>query len=169
VRYDWVLLSLWRAARRSIRPAPQRPLRIAGVMAVHDYSDEVSAFDALASLCDVTIVLDDNSTPPFPHRERCDEYLRLDNRGPWNDLANRTLLMYRARVHGCDWVVSIDHDVAYSHDFQTRADAARLIGELAARGLLGRLRRGGVDGLGETGSDIVDSAPIGRAVRRHSG
>jgi hypothetical protein len=130
MRADWVLLTAWQAARRLLRPAPRRPLRIAGLMAVRDYTDELGAFDALKRLSDFTIVLDDNSAIPFPHREHCDEFLRLENRQPWNDQANRTLLMYRAFAHGCDWTVSIDHDLAFSHGFRTRDDIATLIGEL---------------------------------------
>ena len=130
MRADWALLTAWQAARRLVRRSPRQPLRIAGLMAVRDYTDELGAFEALKRLCDFTIVLDDNSTESFPHRERCDEFLRLENRQPWNDQANRTLLMYRAFAHGCDWTISIDHDLAFSHGFRTRDDAAKLIREL---------------------------------------
>ena len=130
MRVDWVLLTAWQAARRLVRRPPRRPLRIAGLMAVRDYTEEVGAFDALKRLTDFTIVLDDNSATPFPHRARCDEFLRLENHEPWNDQANRTLLMYRAFAHGCDWTVSMDHDLAFSHGFRTRDDVADLIGEL---------------------------------------
>jgi len=134
MKADWLLLTAWQAARRLVRRPPPRPLRIAGLMAARDYTEELGAFDALKNLCDFTIVLDDNSAEPFPHRERCDEFLRLENRQPWNDQANRTLLMYRAFAHGCDWAVSIDHDLAFSHGFLTRDHAAELIGELEREG-----------------------------------
>jgi hypothetical protein len=134
VRLDWLLLTAWQAVRRRVRRTPTRPPRVAGLMAVRDYDDELDAFAALARLSDVTIVLDDNSREPFPHRARCDHYLRLENHAPWNDQANRTLLMYQAFAHGCDWVVSIDHDLAFSHGFRTRDDVARLIAEMAAKG-----------------------------------
>jgi hypothetical protein len=134
MRLDWLLLTVRQAVLRRLRRRPSRPPRIAGVMAVRDYDDELGAFDALRALSDVTIVLDDNSREPFPHRARCDHYLRLENRAPWNDQANRTLLLYQAFAQGCDWIVSIDHDLCFSHGFRTRDDVARLIGEMEVSG-----------------------------------
>jgi len=136
VRPERLLFSCYRAGQRllrRLRGEPHRPLRIAGLMPVRDYSDATSAFAALRELSDVVIVLDDNSSRPFPFRAECDELVRLDNRESWNDQANRTLLLYRAFVHGCDWALFMDDDLAFSHDFQTRSDAERLVAELAAR------------------------------------
>jgi hypothetical protein len=139
VRLDRLPVALVRAARRLRRrlaegPRPPRRPRIAGVLPVRDYRPGQSAFAALRRLSDVTIVLDDSSREPFPHREECDEYLRLEHRGPWNDQANRTLLLYRAFVHGCDWVLFVEDDLVFGSTFQTREDAARLAAELEARG-----------------------------------
>lgn len=137
IRLERLVLSALLAARRlrSRWRGEKRPLRVAGLMAVRDYSDATSAFTALRELADIVIVLDDNSTSPFPFRAECDEYLRLDSRGPWNDQANRTLLLYRAFVHGCDWVVYSEDDLAFGASFQTREDVARVVGELEAAGL----------------------------------
>jgi hypothetical protein len=138
VRLERIPMSLLLALRRwreRRRGREQRPLRIAGLMATRDYDDECSAFAALRELSDLTIVLDDGSRQPFPLRAECDEHLRLDRAGPWNDQANRTLLMYRAFVHGCDWAVSLDDDLMLDAGFQTRDDVAREIAALAAAGL----------------------------------
>lgn len=133
MRPDWFVLSAVQsvqALRR--RRDPSKP-RIAGVLSVKNYSPVCSAFESLRALSDVTIVLDDNSDASFPHCDECDEYLTLSNDCRWNDVANKTLLMQRAFVHGCDWIVSIDDDVVFSHGFQTKADCRSLIGELERR------------------------------------
>jgi hypothetical protein len=132
MRPDWLLLSGLQSARALFHRRAGPP-RVAGVLAVKNYSDACSAFESLRALADITIVLDDHSDEPFPYRDRCDEYLTLANRESWNDVANKTLLMYRAFVHGCDWLVSIDDDVVYSHAFQTKADVLSLIDELERR------------------------------------
>lgn len=106
---------------------------MAGLMPVRDYDDACGAFDRLAALSDVTIVLDDGSASPFPFAARCDEVVTLNRLGPWNDVGNRTLLMQRAFVHGCDWVVMMDDDLIFSHGFQTREDVARVVDDLRRR------------------------------------
>jgi len=108
--------------------------RIAGLLAVKNYRDDCSVWESLRALVDVTIVLDDNSTEPFPYRDECDEYLALRRPEPWNHLANYTTLVYRAFVHDCDWVVTVDDDIIYSANFQTRADVCRLVEEATQRG-----------------------------------
>lgn len=133
MRPDWLLLSGLQSSRALLRRRNTSRPRVAGVLSVKNYSDACSAFESLRALSDVTIVLDDNSDAPFPYRDRCDEYLTLSNPGPWNDVANKTLLMHRAFVHGCDWLVCIDDDVVFSHTFQTKADVLSLIEDLQRR------------------------------------
>jgi hypothetical protein len=106
---------------------------VAGVLSVKNYSDACSAFGSLRALSDMTIVLDDNSGTPFPYRDECDEYLTLSNGLLWNDVANKTLLMYRAFVHGCEWLVTMDDDIVFSHGFQTKDDVRSLIEEVQRR------------------------------------
>jgi hypothetical protein len=135
VRWDRFVLDLVLAARRlraRRRGETRRPPRVAGLLPVRDYDDEVGAAAALRALCDVLIVLDDGSAAPFPHAAICDERIRLDRHGPWNDAANRTLLLYRAFVHGCDWAVFSDDDLVFDAGFQTRDDVARVVAELEA-------------------------------------
>jgi hypothetical protein len=127
VRLDWLVLSGLDAGRHLVRRRSGTPPRIAGVLPVRDYSDACSVFESLQALSDVTIVLDDNSDARFPYRDRCDEYVALENGGPWDDVANRTTLMHRAFVHGCDWVVCMDDDVVFSHGFQTKDDVLALV------------------------------------------
>jgi hypothetical protein len=115
--------------RRQRRAEP----RIAGVLSTKNYTEAGSTFASLKALSDVTIVLDDNSESSFPHRDECDEYLTLRNSAPWNDVGNRTLLLYRAFVHGCDWVVCMDDDVIFSHGFQTKNDVLALITDMRRR------------------------------------
>jgi hypothetical protein len=112
----------------------QTPIRIAGVLQVRNYTDDCSVFSSLKDLSDITIVLDHNSDSPFKYRDECDEYLLLRNRTLWHDLGNRTTLLYRALVHGCNWIVSMDDDIVFSRNFQTRRDVVRVIAELAKRG-----------------------------------
>lgn len=107
-------------------------MKIAGLMTVKNYRDRSGAFESLQALSDITIVLDDNSTTQFKHRHQCDEYIALENKLLWNDTANRTLLMYRAFVHGCQWTVWIDDDIIYSKNFQCRGDVIRYINFLEA-------------------------------------
>jgi hypothetical protein len=112
----------------------RRKPRIAGLLAVKNYSDAWSALASLRALVDVTIVLDDDSSQPFPHRDHCDEYLSLRRLGLWNHLGNQTTLLYRAFVNDCDWVVFMDDDIVFSPNFQTRADVCRLVHETTRRG-----------------------------------
>lgn len=104
--------------------------KIAGLMTVKDYKEDCLAFQSLRSLTDLTIVLDDNSNLPFPYRNICDEYLTLRHNIKWHDVGNRTLLMHRAFIHGCDWVVWSDDDILFSHNFQNRKDVERAIAVL---------------------------------------
>lgn len=133
MRLDWLLLTGLQSGRARLHRRDGSEPRIAGVLSVKNYSDACSAFDSLHALSDVTIVLDDNSDTPFPYRDRCDEYLTLSSSGGWNDGANKTLLMQRAFVHRCDWLVCIDDDVVFSHGFQTKADVLSLIEDLGRR------------------------------------
>jgi len=123
----------WLRNRRPPRAAG--PRRVAGVLATRDYDDACGVFDTLSALCDVTIVLDDNSSRPFVHRDRCTEYIALRHDSPWNAPANLTLLLYRAFVHGCEWGVSLDDDVILSHGIRDRAALAALIEALDAKGI----------------------------------
>jgi len=135
VRWDRLVLDLVLAVRRRrarLGGAKRRPARVAGLLPVRDYDDEAGVAPALRALCDVLIVLDDGSAAPFPHAGICDELIRLDRHGPWSDVANRTLLLYRAFVHGCDWAVFSDDDLVFDAGFQTRDDVARVVAELEA-------------------------------------
>ena len=96
-------------------------------MATRDYTGSSSTFETLKSLSDVTIVLDDNSASPFPHRDDCTELITIHNEEPWNAPANLTLLLYRAYIHGCEWVVSLDDDIILSHRFQSWRDVEEVI------------------------------------------
>jgi hypothetical protein len=102
-------------------------------MATRNYDGGSSSFETLRNLSDVTIVLDDNSVSPFPHRALCTEYISIRNELPWNAPANLTLLVYRAFVHGCEWVVSLDDDVILSSGFQTRSDVDETVDRMEAR------------------------------------
>lgn len=121
---------------RNARPSSGKgPRRVAGVMATKDYSPSCSTFETLRDLCDVTIVLDDNSASLFPNREECTEYIALTNRERWNAPGNLTLLLYRAFVHGCEWVVSLDDDIILSSGFQNRADVDDMIDKMESKRL----------------------------------
>jgi len=137
---DDVSVSLFvRSAARWLRnrrpPRAGGPRRTAGVLATRNYDDGCAVFRTLADLCDVTIVLDDNSGVPFVHRDRCTEYIALRHETPWNAPANLTLLLYRAFVHGCEWVVSLDDDIILSHGMRERTALAALIDRLEAADL----------------------------------
>lgn len=133
MRPDWLLLTGLNSGRARLRGGDDSQARVAGVMQVKNYSDSCSVFESLSELSDFTIVLDDNSTTPFPYRDRCDEYLTLTNGGPWNAVANRMLLLQRAFVHGCRWLVEMDDDIVFSNGFQTNADVLALIEEAERR------------------------------------
>ncbi|MBV9080326.1 MAG: hypothetical protein JO102_04315, partial [Elusimicrobia bacterium] len=111
------------------------PRRIAGVMQTRNYRDDLSSFETLAGLSDVTIVLDDNSTEPFVHAAACTEYLSLRGSSPWSHQANLNLLLYRAFVHGCEWVVTLDDDMLTSHGFQDKAAVHAVIDRMEAESL----------------------------------
>ncbi|MBN2492656.1 MAG: hypothetical protein JXQ29_17550 [Planctomycetes bacterium] len=117
------------------RRRARRPRRIAGILQTRDYTDACAAFDSLAALCDVTLVLDDNSATPFPFRDRCSEYVALRNRAGWNASANLTLLFYRACVHACDWIVTLEDDLLLSHQAQDRQTVADRIARAERRKL----------------------------------
>ncbi len=120
---------------RNPRPKPVRPRRIAGVLATKNYADTSAVFETLRDLCDLTIVLDDNSTSPFPHKDECTEYIQLRHGEQWNAPANLTLLLYRAFVHGCEWVVSLDDDIILSPGFRSRRDVDDVIDRMEAEKL----------------------------------
>lgn len=91
-----------------------RKTKLAGLMPVHDYSkyDHLDAFHMMEALCDWTCVLDDNSRTPFQFAEDADEYLSLRRGNLWNDLGNRTMLMYRAYLAGHNgWALTMDSDM----------------------------------------------------------
>jgi hypothetical protein len=101
-------------------------------MPTRNYDAGSSSFETLRNLSDVTIVLDDNSVSPFPHRDQCTEYISIRNDVPWNCPANLTLLVYRAFVHGCEWVISLDDDIILSSGFQTRGDVDETVDRMEA-------------------------------------
>jgi len=120
----------------NVRPPPLRQQRrVAGVMATKNYTGSSSAFETLRDLCDVTIVLEDNSAAPFPHRDECTELIAVRNNERWNAPANLTLLLYRAFVLGCEWVISLDDDIIPTQEFQTRRDVEEVVDHMAARRL----------------------------------
>lgn len=125
-------LAFVRWLRNSRSPARQWPRRVAGVLATKDYTGDCSTFETLQDLCDVTIVFDDNSASPFPHRNECSEYIAARNGEQWNAPANLTLLLYRAYVHRCEWIVSLDDDIIPSHDFQNRRDVDAVVDRMQA-------------------------------------
>lgn len=133
MRPDWLVLTPLRAGQARLRRRPRAEPRLAGVMAVRDYDPTCGVLDALRALADVVIVLDDGSTPPLARDDRIDELVRLERRGPWNDAANRLLLLERAFVHGCDWLVCLDDDLVPSAGLRTRDDAARTVDALRRR------------------------------------
>ncbi|MEZ5102074.1 MAG: hypothetical protein R3C15_20180 [Thermoleophilia bacterium] len=133
MRLERLVLTPLRAAQgRRQRRAAGEP-RIAGVLAVRDYDPTCGVLDALRALADVVIVLDDGSTAPLRRDDRIDELVRLERRGGWNDAANRLLLLQRAFVHGCGWLVCLDDDLIPSAGLRTRDDAAREIDALRRR------------------------------------
>ncbi len=103
-------------------------------MATRNYDGATSTFETLQELSDLTIVLDDNSDSPFPHEALCTEYLSMRNALPWNAPANLTLLIYRAFVHGCEWIVSLDDDIILSSGFRSRGDVEEAVDAMEARG-----------------------------------
>jgi hypothetical protein len=86
-------------------------MKLAGVMSTRNYSRFPGVFPVLAAMSDITIVLDDGSSEPFPYRDQATEYLYLKRSGPWNAGGNLTTLVYRAFLHGCDWVILCDDDM----------------------------------------------------------
>lgn len=135
MRPDWLPLTALRSAQARLGRRPPPEPRIAGVLAARDYDPACGVLDALRALADVVIVLDDGSSPPLARDpDRIDELVRLERRGPWNDAANRLLLLERALVHGCDWLVCLDDDHVPSAGLQTRDDAAREVDGLRRRG-----------------------------------
>jgi hypothetical protein len=130
-------LPFLKSAARWIRnrrpPRVPGPPRIAGVLPTRNYRDTCSVFQALVNLSDVTIVLDDNSESPFPYRDRCTEYIAMRRAAPWNAVGNLTLLLYRAFVHNCEWIVSLDDDIILGQTFQDRA-AVDMVVDRMARG-----------------------------------
>jgi hypothetical protein len=103
------------------------------VLPTRNYRDTCSVFQTLVNLSDVTIVLDDNSERPFPYRERCTEYIAMRRTAPWNAPANLTMLLYRAFVHNCEWIVSLDDDIILGQTFQDR-EAVDAVVDRMARG-----------------------------------
>ncbi|HXE80215.1 MAG TPA: hypothetical protein VNK41_05660 [Vicinamibacterales bacterium] len=124
-------MARWIRNRRP--PRPSGPRRIAGVLAARNYDDRCGVFHTLAHLCDVTIVLDDDSDRPFPWPGECTEYIALRREAPWNAPANLTLLLYRAFVNGCEWVLSLDDDVILSHGIRDRSSLAALVDGLESQ------------------------------------
>lgn len=102
-------------------------MKLAGLLSTRDYSDNWRAYHLFESLVDWTAVLDDCSRIPFQHRDDADEYLTLRRGTRWNDVANRTMLMYRAYVNGCDWVLRFDDDILPSLDLYRALRDRRLL------------------------------------------
>lgn len=125
-------LSWIRNERRRQRTPPRR---IAAIMQTRNYDDGCSAFATMAELGDVTLVLDDRSSAPFPFRDRCTEYLSHQHPGPWNATASLTMLFYRAFVLGCEWVVMLDDDVIPGAGIASRSDVHRVIDRMEKDGL----------------------------------
>lgn len=96
-------------------------------MPTRNYSDGSSAFQSLQALSDVTIVLDDNSASPFPFQDQCTDYIAVRNRQAWNAPANLTLLLFRAFLLGCEWVVALDDDIIPAATFSTRGDVDEVV------------------------------------------
>ena len=92
-------------------------MKLAGCMVAQNYNKRYGTFRCLKSLCDFTTVLDDNSIDPDSIRalmaEDPGEHMLLTRPDDslWNDTANRTMLMYRAYVAGCDFVLPWSADV----------------------------------------------------------
>src|SRR2546421_271040 len=79
---------------------------------------DVGSLNQLSMLCDVTILLDDNSRKPLIHdlgkllqEGRKIEVLRSDHSiGHWNDYVNRLTLLARSCAYGSHWVLWMDDD-----------------------------------------------------------
>lgn len=95
-------------------------MKLAGAMVVQDYDPRYGTFPCLKSLSDFTTVLDDNSeslSNTFDLFREADEHLLLSRKDGtlWNDTANRTMLMYRAYLAGCHYVLPWSADVLPSN------------------------------------------------------
>ena len=92
-------------------------MKLAGAMVAQNYDPRYGTFKCLKSLCDFTVVLDDNSTQVRSITsllsEKPDEHLLLTRplRSLWNDTGNRTMLMYRAYLADCKYVLPWSADV----------------------------------------------------------
>lgn len=127
---SWMRCLTNRRPRRAIQPR-----RIAGIMTTRNYTGACSTFETLQALSDVVLVLDDNSSEPFPHRDDCDDYIFLQRRCRWNQPANLSLLLYRAFVHGCEWIVSLDDDIIPGSGLRYRHDIEAVIDHMESRRL----------------------------------
>lgn len=104
-------------------------------MATRNYTGACSTFETLRALSDVVLVLDDDSSDRFPHREDCDDYIFVQRSGRWNHQANLSVLLYRAFVLGCEWVVSLDDDIIPGSGFRNRRDIDLMIDRMERRRL----------------------------------
>lgn len=86
-------------------------MKLAGCMVVQNHQPRFGTFKCLKSLSDFTTVLEDNCMPSSYLKHFADEHMTLFRGGRWNDTANRTMLMYRAYVAGCDYVLPWSADV----------------------------------------------------------
>lgn len=90
-------------------------MKLAGCMVTQNYDARFGTFPCLQSLSDFTTVLDDNSdsVEAYKQVEPPDELISLYRKPGtlWNDTANRTMLMYRAYLAGCDYVLPWSADV----------------------------------------------------------
>lgn len=88
-----------------------RTTKLAGVMPVQNYDNTLGTFYMLEAMSDWTCVLDDNSHRPFQFADDADEYLSLRRGTLYNDVGNRTMLMYRAYLAGYHWALVMDGDM----------------------------------------------------------
>ena len=77
----------------------------------YDNNGHLGVFHMLEAMSDWTCVLDDNSRRPFQHADDADEYLSLRRGTLFNDVGNRTMLMYRAYLAGYQWALVMDCDM----------------------------------------------------------
>lgn len=85
-------------------------MRISGALCVKNYED-FGSFETIRELCDHVVVIDDGSVSDFPYKKECDDYVRLERSGNWNDFGNWMLAFSRAYIANCPWVLRMDHDL----------------------------------------------------------
>ena len=93
-------------------------MKIAACMVTQDYDIRMGTYECLRSLSDFITILADCPTTQVWERlssfkDKPDELISLYRRPEtlWNDTANRTMLMYRAYLAGCELVLPWSSDV----------------------------------------------------------